>query len=291
MKPNKYYILLTFVFFLMQLNKSIAQDPATAEEVVKLNYFNNNNSVQYLILESMLKNGKVLTPQKGKVYELYLDSSSAELFIGKVQIEERGKVKVFIPATLKTAWDASGKHKFIVKSGETEVLSDYAITKSKITLDTASAEGTKTITVSVMKWEDNKWAPVKDVEMKVGISRLSGSILSAGDAETFTTDSTGTVAVEFKKDKIPGDINGFFSLVARVENNDELGNLLVEKSVKWGVPKKIDNTFFNLRTLWSARFRAPYWLMFMAYSIIIGVWGTLIFLVIQLIKIKKLGTG
>ncbi len=289
MKLNKYSILFIALFIFLQ-NKSIAQDATTAEEVVKVDYYNYNNSMQYLIVESMLKNGRVLTPQKDKSYQLYLDTAIAETLIAKVQTDESGKAKAFIPVTLKAAWDCSAKHKFIVKNGETEVLSDYAITKSKITLDTANADGVRTINVTVMKSEDNKWVPVKDVEMKVGISRMSGTILSAGDAATYTTDSTGSVAVEFKKDKMPGDEKGDYTIAARVEKNDDLGNLLIERKVPWGVVTKIDTKFFNIRALWSARLRAPLWLYFMAYSIIIGVWGTLFYLVFQMVKIKRLGT-
>jgi hypothetical protein len=64
------------------------------------------------------------------------------------------------------------------------------------------------------------------------ISRQA-SILSAGDEETYTTDSTGTVSAEFKKDSLPGDKQGNIVLAAKVEDNDQYGNLLVEKTVRW----------------------------------------------------------
>jgi hypothetical protein len=74
-----------------------------------------------------------------------------------------------------------------------------------------------------------------------------------------------------------------------VEENDIIGNLSVQKTVAWGVPAKYDNNFFNQRTLWSTRFQTPVWLLLIAYSIILSVWGTLVYLIFQLIKIKKLG--
>ena len=45
-----------------------------------------------------------------------------------------------------------------------------------------SEEGTRRITVQVMKYENSEWVPANEVEMKVGIQRLGG-ILSAGDEE------------------------------------------------------------------------------------------------------------
>lgn len=282
-------IILFLVFSCMLLNiRLVAQkDSVVAEKVVKLHYFNSNNNIQYLLLESMLKKGKVLTPQINQAYELYLDSG-AENMIAKVKTDENGKAKAFIPPSLKAAWDASAQHTFIVKAGREEVLSDFAITKARITLDTVTVDSVRSITATVMKLENKNWVPAKDVEMKIGIQR-QGGILTAGDAETYTTDSTGAATVEFKKDSLPGDQHGNIVLVAKVEDNDQFGNLLAEKKVSWGIAGKEDKNFFNQRTLWSTRFRTPVWLLGMAYSIFFSVWVTLIYLVFQLVKIKRLG--
>ena len=64
-----------------------------------------------------------------------------------------------------------------------------------------------------MFFEDNEWKPASDVEMKVGVTR-SASILSAGDDDTYTTDSTGMATAEFKKDSLPGDNQGNITLIA-----------------------------------------------------------------------------
>ncbi|HCN82214.1 MAG TPA: hypothetical protein DIT07_01150, partial [Sphingobacteriaceae bacterium] len=159
---------------------------------------------------------------------------------------------------------------------------------AKIKIDTTSEGGTRSITVQVMKYENRGWVPANEVEMKIGIKRLGG-ILSAGDEETYTTDSSGIVTAELTKDSLPGDEKGNIVLAARVEDNDLFGNLLVEKTVLWGVAVKPDNSFFDQRTLWTTRFRTPLWLLFIAYSIVIGVWGTIIYLIKQILKIKKMG--
>ena len=289
MNLNKYYILFFSVFFLLQHDVCVAQDDtAAAQPIVKLHYFNNNNSVQYLILESLLKKNKKFTPQQNKTYSLFIDSSSEKNLVAKMTTDESGKAKAFIPPSLKALWDGAAQHTFIVKAGEEEVISDYIITKAKIKIDTASTDGVRSITASVMKYDNNEWVPAADVEMKLGIQRL-GSILSAGDEATYTTDSTGMVTVELKKDSMPGDLKGNYVLAAKVEDNDQFGNLEVEKTVPWGTVVKADNSFFSLRTLWTTRFRTPYWLLFMAYGIVIGVWGTMIYLIMQIVKIKKLG--
>lgn len=285
---NKYFVLLIAASS-FQYTKSVAQDSAAAPvPVIKLHYFNENNSIQYILVESKLKKDGKLTPQVNKSYDLYLDSSTAENLVGKMKTNEEGEAKAFIPPALKTSWDVKPQHTFILKEGDNEIITDYAITKSKIEIDTSSADGVRSITATLKKLQGTEWVPAADVEMKLGIKRLGG-ILPAGDEPTYTTDSTGTVTVEVKKDSLPGDEKGNLILAARVEDNDLFGNLQVEKTVSWGVSEKFDNSFFNKRTLWTTRFRTPYWLLIVATSVIVSVWGTLLYLIFQVIKIKRLG--
>ena len=292
MKANKYLLL---IFSLMAFNSIIyAQDePEEQKEIVKLHYFNINNNMQYLEVESLLKTGKKIEPQSNKVFQLYLDSNSAANLITKVLTDVNGKAKAVIPPQLKALWDGASEHKFIVvaegSSKEEETSSEFTITKTKIAIDTSTVDSVRSITATVMKLENNEWIPAADVEMKLGIKRLGG-ILSGGEEATYTTDSTGTATAEFNKDKLPGDLHGNIILVASVQDNDDFGNVLIEKQVPWGIAEKPNTHFFDQRALWATQFKTPYWLLFMVYSIGLGIWATLLYLLFQLFKIKKLGT-
>ena len=291
MKRNKIiYLLLSCLFMLLTNLVTAQEDSVVSKEIVKLKYYNDNNRMQYLVVENLLKTGKKTKPLINKIFELYLDSISAENFIAKVTTGNSGKAKSFIPVSLKSKWDLMPGHTFIaIRAGKEETkTAELTITKAKIKIDTASKDGVRSIMVQVMKYENSEWVPANEVEMKVGIQR-HGGILSAGGEEIYTTDSSGTATVELKKDSLPGDQKGNIILVAKVEDNDLFGNMLVEKTVPWGVALKTDNSFFDQRTLWTTRFRTPFWLLFMAYSIVIGVWGTIIYLVLQIMKIKKSG--
>ncbi|MDP4284746.1 MAG: hypothetical protein Q8891_09995 [Bacteroidota bacterium] len=289
MNQNKFILLFLFISFNLFNNTLTAQnDSVKPENVVRLHYFNINGKMQYLVLESLLKNGRVFTPHSKMTYEIYLDSAAQKNLVSSVTTDEEGKGKAFIPPALKSIWDASSQHTFIVKQGDEEVLSDYTITKAKITIDTSTVDGVKNITATVMDLKNSEWVPISDVEMRVGIKRLVG-IVSAGDEPTYTTDSTGSVTVELKKDSMPGDQKGNLVLAVKIQDNDEIGNLLMEKTVPWGKVTEHNTTFFEQRTLWSTRFKTPYWLLFTVYSIAIGIWGTLIYLVFRIIKIGKLG--
>lgn len=291
---NKFYFLIVLLSFLTGSFGATAQEKEEAEKtkkIVSLRYFNNNNQNQYLLLEAITKNSEGVLPQINKSFTFFINSNNPANLIGKLNTNAAGKAKVFIPPSLKTIWDSSSHHTFITIADEgtaDEQSQEIEIIKSKISIDTINEDGVRSITAKVLKLEDDNWIPAPDVEMKIGIKRLGG-ILTGGEELTYTTDSSGSVIVELNKDSLPGDEKGNLILAAKVEDNDELGNLLVEKTVNWGVPLIVDKKFFDQRTLWSTRDRTPFWLLGIAYLIIFSVWGTLIYLIFQIFKIKKLG--
>jgi hypothetical protein len=291
-KINLKNILLIFISLVVLNQTGYAQDEKEEpQQIVRLHYYNVNNNLQYLVLESLLKTGRKIEPVKKKAYRIYLDSVARSNFIAGVLTNEEGKVKAVIPPELKSIWDEKSEHTFIVTSevaGDEETPSEFNIIKSKIAIDTSNVDGVRNITATVMKQENNEWVPAGDVELKIGIRRMDNTILPAGEEPTYTTDSDGVATVEFNKINMPGDSHGNLIFTASVSDNDELGNLSVDKTLSWGVPLKDDNNTFGQRTLWSTRFKTPYWLLFLAYSISIGVWSTLIYLVFQLVKIKRL---
>lgn len=313
MKRINYFFLLLPLLFVLATSPVFAQEEEEVEEVeaveeaeeaeevekeeapvtetvLRLRYFNDNNHVQYLILESLAKTGRVSVPLPNQVCEVYMDEQIPENLIAKVTTDGHGKAKCFIPPSFKAMWDELPMHLFIAVTmdKEEEITTEIEITKARIQIDTLSADGVRSIRVMVSMLEEDVWVPAEEVEMKIGIRRLGG-ILSAGEEETYTTDTAGMVIVELNKADIPGDEMGNIILMARVEESDVFGNLLIEKTAPWGVPVVGDDSFFEQRSLWSTRFRAPYWLLVMAYGIAFTVWGVIIYLVVQIFRIKKLG--
>lgn len=277
--------------FLMQQKCIYAQDSTKPDISVNIHHLIVNNSFQYLLIETKTKIDDRWKPLKGEVLQLYLDSNKPENLINKVYTDSAGKAKAIIPPSLKPIWDASTVHKFIVvtegTSKEEETTTEAQISKAKILIDTSNNDGARTVNVQVMKFENDNWTGAKDVELKIGVRRLGGD-LKIGDEESYTTDSLGQVAADFKLDSLPGDNKGNITLVAKVEDNDQFGSLSIEKTVPWGrYYRPVTN--FGTRALWAARGRSPIWLIFIAYSTIAAVWGMMIYLIVQIIRISKLG--
>lgn len=280
-----------FLCFLTGMNLA-AQEKEQPVLMLALRHFTENNNIQYLGVDARLKADNQLQPAKNLVVRLFLDSTGSEDLIAQVKTDEKGTARSVIPVQLKQVWDASPVHKFIALArldpkGE-ETTSELEITPARMEMDTVNQDGTRSVTARVLSLTGGTWTPAKDVEVKIGVERLGGS-LKIGDDETYTTDSLGQVTGEFKLDSLPsGNRNGSITLVARVEDNDQFGNLLVRKTVPWGHYYMHISTF-GQRSLAAARFRSPLWLSFMAFSIMAAVWGVIIYLIFQIFRIKREG--
>jgi len=269
-----------------------AQDDEKSPLVVNLSYFTSNNNMQYVAVTAKSKISGKFQPVKGAEVKLYLDKDSSGKpmgFIGKVVTGEKGRAASNIPPALAQLWKSNVNHTFVAVTDKTKLYdattTELAVAKARITIDTAED---KNLTATFSEYKGNIWVPVKGVDIKLCIKRLGGD-LPISDKDSYTTDSTGKVSGEFKRDKLPGDKDGNLILVAKVEDNDTYGNLRVEKPIQWGAKFVAPNDFFSKSALWGSRFHSPIWLVFLAYSIVITVWGILLYLVILLVRIKKLG--
>ena len=285
---NKTSIVIIFIACFFCGSSSFAQAPAKGSLSLAVNYFVTNNQVPYLLVRVKTKVDGRFQTVAGIPVSLFLDKDSTGTAIGKVVTNEWGEATTLIRPTVKKQWNAGLKHTFLAKfAGNAkfdETTGDLTVGKAKILID---AGADKKITATVMEMKDATWTPVKGVDVKMAVKRLGGD-LPVNETATFTTDSTGTVSADFKRDSIPGDAKGNITLIAKVEDNDQYGNLSIEKVVPWGA-KFTPVSTFNERTLFATRDKAPIWLQLIAYSIILAVWGILVYLVLNVLKIKRLG--
>jgi hypothetical protein len=287
---NKLLIILLF-FSVIMMENIYAQDSAAAPIILGMRYFLQANKVPYIEITTKKKEGRKFLPVKDITVNIFYNEAIDKNLLGKTTTNDKGEGIIAFPASFKSSWDSLTEFKLLAESvpskGEEKLEADLTIKKAILVIDTMNEEGVKSVTAQLKEKKGNEWVAVKDAEMKIGIKQLLGN-LTVGDAETYTSDSSGAATAEFKRDSMPGDEKGNITLVAKVEDNDTYGNLVVEKSVSWGKPTQADTHFWH-RTLWSTGNLAPAWLLFLAVSIVIGVWGTIIYLILQVIKIKKLG--
>ena len=259
--------------------------------LIDLSYNVKNNEYPYFIVFTKTKVGKQFPAVPGREVSVYFNEETEEMLLGKIRTDSKGKALIVIGAKFKQAWDSASKFTFIATTPGDNIYdagsAEINITKARIAIDTVEAAETRTLSASVMEMQNGQQVPANEVELKVVVKRMAGN-LSVGDAETYTTDSTGIALAEFKKDSIPGDKEGCIIVIAKTEDNDSYGNISIEKKVKWGAPFIAVNDF-DKRTLFATRDKSPGWLLILAYSIAIGVWGVIIYLVTRIYVMRRIG--
>jgi len=257
--------------------------------ILGVKYFNDNNVTQYLVIEAKSKiDGKFQKIGNIPVHVFISNDSNKNNLIATGVTSERGELIVLIPPSAKAEWQKSNKQNFVAISANTklydEARAELAITKAKIKIDTL--EG-RIVKASVMALLDTVWTPMAGVELVLAVKRLGGN-LNINETLTYTTDSSGSISAEFKRDSLPGDQKGNLVLIANVIDNDTYGNLSSETTAPWGT-KLTYATNYNHRSLFARRGHSPFWLEFLAYGIILAVWAVIVYLIFQIREIKKLG--
>jgi len=127
--------------------------------------------------------------------------------------------------------------------------------------------------------------PVPEVPVNLSVKRLFSN-LSIGDA--VPTDSTGVASFEFPQD-IPSR-NGKLIIFASIADDENYKNTQVSGEVKWGTVVVSDNSNVEERSISAGRNEAPIYFIVSSLIAIGLVWGFLLYSVLQVFKIKRLGT-
>ncbi|MDH7462091.1 hypothetical protein QEG73_12410 [Chitinophagaceae bacterium 26-R-25] len=157
---------------------------------------------------------------------------------------------------------------------------DSTNAEAQITLTFGEQDSVKQAKAVVTK----NHTPLKGVDVVFLIKKSFGS-LPLGDA--VTTDENGEAVADFPTD-MPGDHEGNITVLAKVEENDQTGELLASKVTNWGVPTTVKDKF-DQRTLWSPAANAPIPLVVTVVSLVALVWGIILYMLSQLVKINRLG--
>jgi hypothetical protein len=126
---------------------------------------------------------------------------------------------------------------------------------------------------------------VKGIDIHFYIKKSFGLLPIEGD--NTTTDENGEATVDFPAD-IPGDVSGNLTVIARVEEDENLGSIEAAKKVKWGVPMKTEQPI-KIRALWSSGNNAPWALVIVVTALVAGVWSVIVYIFYQLVIIKRAG--
>jgi hypothetical protein len=283
---RKYLVILVLIF----LSASIAMPQEKAAVRVDLSFHQLNNGPPTLTALIRTREDRRYQPVENVKVKFYHSEMDELNLLGSLATDSDGKANLQPGKEFNSLWDTTSFFTFIASVTDDPNFEDnddnIEITKAKITIELLEGEE-KEVKVQINKYlEDGTIEPAQEVFVKLQVKRTFGT-LSIGE-DTYETDDEGVFTASFPED-IPGGPDGILTIMAFVEDDDNLGNLKMEKEAQWGTIVSESDDSFGGRSLWAARDKAPIWLLVFPNLIIISIWGTMIYLVMLIFKIKKIG--
>ncbi len=216
------------------------------------------------------------------------DAVTGKGWMSKASINHEGEAIFSFPSWFRKLTDTVHEYTFIVNMKSDPKYDDaeeqVTIADAKIELEYFGEDSVKTASGKILGWKEKDFIPAGGAELKLGIKRTF-NYLPFTEAGA-TTDDEGKISGELPGD-LPGNSNNTITLVARLEDDATYGTVEVSKEVPWTILPK--PTPVRGRTLWSPGGNAPWLLVISSVSIILIIWGTIVYLLSLLHKIKQLG--
>lgn len=218
------------------------------------------------------------------------DPSDGTGWISKLHTGYEGEGLFEFPASFYKLTSGLHTFNFIVKMEADPVYEDaeeqITVSDAKISIVYSGEDSIKTATATLTAWNDSSssYVPVPDAELKLCLKRTF-NCLPFGETGIMTSE-TGEISGELPLD-LPGNADGTITIAARLEEDEKFGNIEATTSVPWAVLPRVNPV--RGRTLWSSGDNAPLVLVISSVAIIGIIWGTIIYLVYLLFKIKRLG--
>lgn len=139
------------------------------------------------------------------------------------------------------------------------------------------------IEATVVGKNDETTKPLQGAGVSLFTLRTFGMV--PADEEKLT-DANGKV--RFKPTAIPGDSIGQLHLVAKLTNAEQFGDIQAQITLPLGKPTQTESLRAH-RAMWNTMKMAPIWLLATYFLVVIGVWGTIFYLLFQLRDIYFIG--
>jgi hypothetical protein len=203
-----------------------------------------------------------------QIGETVTDISGMALFNCKADAIQPGKEE-------KLRFKASFAGNKMIAASEDEL----AVKRASLVITPVKKDSVLSVQLKLADLTTGAETPIPGTGLNVYVKRLFNP-LKLGDGKT---DENGTASVEIPAN-LPGDAKGNITLLARLEDNEEYGNLEASVIQSWGKPVS-DEVKELPRALWSAH--PPIWMLVTFVVLMTAVWGHYFVIVYELFRLRK----
>ena len=156
---------------------------------------------------------------------------------------------------------------------------ELSIKRAKLILTPIKEDSVLSVKVKLVDLGGGEEKPVPGADLAVYVKR-SFNPLKLGEGKT---DENGEVSVEVPVN-LPGDAKGNITLLARLDDNEQYGNLESSVVQQWGNPVSYEIKELP-RALWSPN--PPLWMLITFIVLMTAVWGHYIVIIYELFRLRK----
>lgn len=286
------WLIVQATFLISLADTSLLQDKEKAQVRIGLNYFKIANDSSYLTVRVLTRQDRQYVPVPGVIINLFLNEETRSGMMGNITTDENGQGTFILPPKFYDASDTLTSLEFFARLKNDPNYEDKTTTleikdaEMAVSFD-ALGDSLKQITVKLMERDSaGQQIPVESADIKFYVKRLFG-LLPVGEDNNFT-DEQGEVTINFPND-LGGGSQGDLEVIIKLEDDDDFGNIIVSKTLPWGTKLLTNREKFDQRNMWSARDKTPYYMLIWPNLILLAVWGVIFYLILQLVKINKIG--
>ena len=263
-----------------QDDSTAAEEPETISPLISFSSVQKSNQTIDLKGTFKAKINGTLTKLEGLKVEFFAVGAE-DIKLGEAVTDKNGLAVVNTKAEGLVA-DTAGMLNFKVSyagNAKMDAAEDeLAIKKARLEITPVKADSVLTLQAKLIDLSTGTETPVPETELGIFVKRLFNP-LKIGEG---TTDENGEASIEVPS-KLPGDVKGNLTLMARVVDHETYGNIETSVVQPWGVAVS-EEMKGHPRALWSPH--PPMW-MLITFVILMGtVWGHYIVIVYELVRLK-----
>lgn len=279
------FLVLIGVFLLApSFQETVAQDAKKNTVRLKADYVKIMNAEVYLDIKASSRIDKKNVDIPNIDITVYNEVDAEKIKLGSTTTNMKGESRFILKDFNSIKPDSTNTYTIVIsfkgndsfkKASKSISFKDAAIEAQLITKDSINY-------ISATLKDTAKDSVLVDQSLNVQVQRLFRS-LSIGE-EFNNTDENGTIIVTIEEG-IPG-VDGNLTIEVILKDSDDYGTVKALVKAPIGIPI-VDESTFDQRTMWSARNKTPLFLLIFPNLLILGMWGLIVYLFINLYKISK----
>ena len=287
MKSNilKYRLITSFIIALLFSFNGFSQEEDASNYKMRFGFKTVKQHDNSRLLElSFIGQNKKDRKDKIPVFDAEIKFYNEDNLLGTAKTSNEGIAQFTVPENHSYTIDEDGYINLIAKfegsDGLDEEEDDIQVKDLFLELNLEEIDSVKTVLVKAFTIDSlGVKIPLEEADLKISV----GGMISKMKLEEGTIEG-GEFEFEFPTN-LPGDANGDIMVYSIIEDNDDFGNLIQQKSINWGTFKT--ETIKDGNTLWSEA--APIWMYIVLTILLVGVWANYIYTAVNLFQIKKEG--